>query len=36
MQVQPREKTLTDVEIEAVAEKVVAAVNRATGGALRG
>ena len=33
---QPREKTLTDAEIEAVAEKVVAAVNRATGGALRG
>ena len=29
---QPREKTLTDAEIEAVAEKVVAAVNKATGG----
>jgi phenylalanyl-tRNA synthetase beta chain len=32
---QPREKTLTDAEIDAVAEKVVAAVKRATGGALR-
>jgi len=33
---QPREKTLTDSEIEAVAEKVVAAVVKATGGKLRG
>jgi phenylalanyl-tRNA synthetase beta chain len=33
---QPREKTLTDAEIEAVAEKVVAAVKKATGGELRG
>ena len=32
----PREKTLTDAEIEAVAEKVVAAVQKATGGELRG
>ena len=32
---QPREKTLTDPEIEAVAAKVVAAVNKATGGELR-
>jgi phenylalanyl-tRNA synthetase beta chain len=33
---QPREKTLTDAEIDAVAEKVVAAVKKATGGELRG
>ncbi|MGH6865245.1 MAG: phenylalanine--tRNA ligase subunit beta [Methyloceanibacter sp.] len=33
---QPRDKTLTDAEIEAVAEKVVAAVRKATGGELRG
>jgi phenylalanyl-tRNA synthetase beta chain len=33
---QPREKTLTDAEIEAVAAKVVAAVKKATGGELRG
>jgi phenylalanyl-tRNA synthetase beta chain len=33
---QPREKTLTDAEIEAVAERIVAAVKKATGGALRG
>jgi phenylalanyl-tRNA synthetase beta chain len=33
---QPRDKTLTDPEIDAVAEKVVAAVVRATGGKLRG
>ncbi|MFC5069494.1 phenylalanine--tRNA ligase subunit beta [Flaviflagellibacter deserti] len=32
---QPREKTLTDVEIEAVAEKIVAAVTKATGATLR-
>lgn len=32
---QPRDKTLTDAEIDAVAEKVVAAVTKATGGALR-
>ena len=32
---QPREKTLTDAEIEAVSRKVVAAVERATGGTLR-
>jgi phenylalanyl-tRNA synthetase beta chain len=32
----PREKTLTDEEIDAVAVKVVAAVTKATGGALRG
>ena len=33
---QPRVKTLTDAEIDAVAEKVVAAVVKATGGELRG
>ena len=33
---QPRDKTLTDAEIDAVAEKVVAAVTKATGGELRG
>ena len=33
---QPRDKTLTDVEIEAVAAKIVAAVIKATGGELRG
>jgi phenylalanyl-tRNA synthetase beta chain len=34
--IQPREKTLTDAEIEAVAAKIVAAVKKATGGELRG
>jgi phenylalanyl-tRNA synthetase beta chain len=33
---QPRDKTLTDAEIEAVAGKIVAAVRKATGGELRG
>jgi phenylalanyl-tRNA synthetase beta chain len=33
---QPSDKTLTDEEIEAVAGNVVAAVTKATGGALRG
>jgi phenylalanyl-tRNA synthetase beta chain len=33
---QPRERTLTDAEIEAVAEKIIAAVKKATGGELRG
>ena len=33
---QPRERTLTDAEIEAAAVKVVAAVAKATGGSLRG
>ncbi len=32
---QPREKTLTEAEIEAVAQKIVAAVGRATGAVLR-
>jgi phenylalanyl-tRNA synthetase beta chain len=33
--IQPREKTLTDVEIEALAAKIVAAVEK-VGGKLRG
>jgi phenylalanyl-tRNA synthetase beta chain len=33
---QPREKTLTDKDIEAVSEKIVAEVRRATGGEIRG
>jgi phenylalanyl-tRNA synthetase beta chain len=33
---QPREKTLTDKEIDAVAEKIVASVVKVTGGELRG
>ena len=36
VRLQPREKTLTDAEIDAVAEKIVAAVTKATGGSLRG
>src|ERR1700688_1462966 len=34
--IQPREKTLTDPEIEAVAAKIVTEVTRKTGGTLRG
>jgi phenylalanyl-tRNA synthetase beta chain len=33
---QPTRKTLTDPEIEAVAQKIVASVEKATGGKLRG
>jgi phenylalanyl-tRNA synthetase beta chain len=33
---QPRERTLTDAEIEAVAQKIVAAVTKASGAVLRG
>ncbi|MEZ5785071.1 MAG: phenylalanine--tRNA ligase subunit beta [Xanthobacteraceae bacterium] len=33
---QPRERTLTDEEIEAVAQKIVAEVTKRTGGTLRG
>jgi phenylalanyl-tRNA synthetase beta chain len=33
---QPTEKTLTDAEIDAVGQKIVAAVTKATGGTLRG
>jgi phenylalanyl-tRNA synthetase beta chain len=32
---QPREKTLTDAEIEAVARRIVAEVGKATGGQIR-
>jgi phenylalanyl-tRNA synthetase beta chain len=32
---QPREKTLTDEEIEAVSQKIVAEVVKATGAVLR-
>jgi phenylalanyl-tRNA synthetase beta chain len=32
---QPRERTLTDAEIESAGQKVVAAVARATGAVLR-
>ncbi|MBM3507145.1 MAG: phenylalanine--tRNA ligase subunit beta [Alphaproteobacteria bacterium] len=35
VRIQPAEKTLTDPEIEAVAQKIVAAVTKATGGTLR-
>jgi phenylalanyl-tRNA synthetase beta chain len=33
--IQPREKTMTDQEIDAVAAKIVAEVNKKTGGVLR-
>ena len=33
---QPTEKTLTDEEIEAVSQRIVASVEKATGGTLRG
>ncbi len=33
---QPREKTMTDPEIEAIAAKIVAEVGKRTGGVLRG
>ena len=33
---QPRDKTLTDREIDAVGEAIVAAVGKATGATLRG
>lgn len=35
VRLQPKEKTLTDSEIEAIAQKIVAAVTKATGGSLR-
>jgi phenylalanyl-tRNA synthetase beta chain len=34
--IQPRERTMTDAEIEALAAKIVAEVSKRTGGALRG
>ena len=33
---QPRDKTMTDEEIDGVAAKIVAGVEKATGGVLRG
>jgi phenylalanyl-tRNA synthetase beta chain len=36
VRLQPTEKTLTDEEIEAVGQKIVAKVSKATGGVLRG
>jgi phenylalanyl-tRNA synthetase beta chain len=36
VRLQPRDKTLTEAEIDGVAQKVVAAVSKATGGTLRG
>jgi phenylalanyl-tRNA synthetase beta chain len=36
VRLQPASGTLTDTEIEAVAQRVIAAVNKATGGELRG
>ena len=35
VRLQPKDRTLTDAEIDAVAQKIVAAVTKATGGALR-
>ena len=35
VRLQPKDKTLTEPEIEAVAEKIIAAVGKATGGRLR-
>jgi phenylalanyl-tRNA synthetase beta chain len=32
---QPREKTLTDAEIEAVSQRIIAEVGKATGGQIR-
>jgi len=36
VRLEPKQATLTDKEIDAVADKVVAAVTKATGGTLRG
>jgi len=36
VRLEPQERTLTDPEIDAVAEKIVAAVSKATGASLRG
>ena len=35
VRLQPKDKTLTDAEIEALAQKIVAAVTKATGATLR-
>jgi phenylalanyl-tRNA synthetase beta chain len=34
--IQPTEKTLTEAELDAISEKIIAAVTKATGGVLRG
>ena len=36
VRLQPKDKTLTDAEIDAIAQKIVAAVTKATGATLRG
>jgi phenylalanyl-tRNA synthetase beta chain len=36
VRLQPRDKTLTEEEIEAVSAKIVEKVGKATGGVLRG
>ncbi|MBV9570901.1 MAG: phenylalanine--tRNA ligase subunit beta [Alphaproteobacteria bacterium] len=36
VRLQPKDRTLTDAEIEAIAQKIVTAVTKATGGTLRG
>ena len=36
MTLQPRDKTLTDQEIDAIGAKIVAEVGKRTGGVLRG
>jgi phenylalanyl-tRNA synthetase beta chain len=36
VRLQPRDRTLTDAEIDAIAQKIVAAVTKVTGGSLRG
>ncbi len=36
VELQPKQKTLTDEEIDAVGKKIIAAVEKATGGTLRG
>jgi phenylalanyl-tRNA synthetase beta chain len=35
VRLQPKERTLTDAEIETIAQKIVSAVAKATGGVLR-
>jgi phenylalanyl-tRNA synthetase beta chain len=35
VRIQPKDKTLTEAEIEALAQKLVAAVTKATGASLR-
>jgi phenylalanyl-tRNA synthetase beta chain len=35
VRLQPRDRTLTDADIESVAQKIIAAVTKTTGGTLR-